>query len=647
MKSLLFIAFIAILSANIPLYTAEYSSSVLKSLEKNESLYSAQILETNNYALVVKGLYIYNNPAKSQSNHYTLYHNNDIVNTYGEIAYYKLYNNGSITSIAKKNHIMMPMWFIKNSKSTNSLMFSGIELIQESQDKSRTIAFMRRSGVGHAVDIHNGNITEIATYSILIDSVISEHGDRFAFVVQRDDGIYYLIENTASENSTVTEHIIGESSISSLLFSQDGNRLVYKKYENGQHFIVDGDNVSLPYKEINNIVFSKDGQHLAYSYKNLPTTNIIKEFVQIPTTVTNIVITTNYNDGTSVSVTNSLVNTNTTSIAITNSTTTSIATNRNTRPANRNAAVTTNYNTNSANQATNNAANNNNNSNSEGYINYYTEDEEEPKSYSLSFIKDKNDINIENLYNSLLSIMLTQQASTIATHQYNPEEYSNLGYTVTTNEVVILTNLIEVIEKEIIIEDNNEILVLNGNIVASYENITDVEFSPNSQSFLYFTTEDNLVYFTDDGNRSDGYSKITAYRYSDDGQLFSYSADSRLYINSNVEQIDIEISDIHFLNDSSILYKKNVLGRYIIQMFDYESAAYNEIISIDFIKTSKENTIARNSFVFVGRRGNKYYYVDRKKIAHGPYNYISPTEKINTTFYSIASDSKNILLLSY
>ncbi len=681
MKKLIITVFLVVLSASnfLPervLYAKEFSSSIIKNLQKNESLYSAQILATNNYAFVTKNVAMYDNPARTRSNFYRLYHNNDLLDSYGEVAYYNLYKNGSITTITRQDYISKPMWFIKNSKSTNALIFDEIELLEKSQSGTRTLAFMRLDGLGHILDITDGNITELGTYTSLVDSVISDNGQKFAFVVLKEDGMFYLVENSSTSEAT-NEHLIESGSISSLTLTQDGKRLVYKKYENGQYFLVNGENIAGPYKEINNIVFSANGNNLAYTFASLPITNIVQEIIETGAIVTNIVITTNYNTNTSVHNTTAFSNGN----ANNNSNNSTNNEQRTTRTPSQNTNRTqsgnlaTNYNTNSqastktatnsststtaasipttnksSNTTTANktAANNTTTANNSsaastntsslsvtnGYINYLTDDEE-PTDYSVSFIPNSTTIDTAYLYRNLLSILIAQEYS------------NNTDYTVTTNEVVMQTNLIEINEKETIIEQEGETLVLNGKILGVYDSITNVGFSQDSRSFLYFTKEDNLTYVTDNDNKSQGYNEITAYQYSDDGKVFSYSADNMLIVNSNLEEVGVNIYDIQFLNDNSVLYRKKVYDRFIIQTFNYESAAYNEIVSINFLKSNLENTNARDNFVFVGIRGNKYYVIDRGKIARGPYQYVSPTEKINSVFYSIASDGKNVLLLEY
>ncbi len=638
MKKLIFLISVAILSANISLtkgvlYADEYSYSAIKSLTKNESLYSGYVLTASNYAYVVNNLHLYDNPTKSRSNFYTLYHNNNLVDSYGEVAYYNLYADGSIISIGRRDHIIRAMWFIRSSKLENELVVGAIDFIDESADRSRTLTFTRLEGIGRVLDIKDGNITEIAKYTAFIDSVVSTDGQRFAFSIQKDDGLYYLVENMTA-NGELTEHIMGEEGVSSLILAENGSRLVYKKFDGIAYYLIDGDNTIGPFKEINNIAISRNGNFLAYSYKNLAITNTIQEIVETRVTLTNIVITTNYHGQEPQSTDNANANTSQagSSTTDTNTSSTTVATNTN-RSNTQRSSIVTNYYTNS----------NNSTSSNQGYINYLTDEADEQSGYSsakeILQLDNKKPITVEYLYKNMLSIILAQQA--VATHEYD------LGYTVTTNEVVITTNIVEVIEKEIILEQYGETLMLNSEFVATYDEITNVGFSPNSSSFLYFNKKDSLTYITDDGNKSDGYTNITAYQYSDDGKVFSYSADSKLFVNSDLREVGVVISGIHYLSDDSILYKKSIFGRYIMEMYDYESAAYDEIVSIDFIKSNRENTIARNSFVFVGKRGSKYYCVDRKKIAHGPYQYISPTIKDQRIFYSIASDDKNIFLLSY
>lgn len=688
MKKLIITVFLVVLSANsfLPkalLYAKEFSSSTLKSLQKNESLYSAQILSTNNYAYITKNVAMYDNPARSRSNYYSLYHNNQFINSYAEVAYYKLYENGSIIAIAKEDYISKPMWFVKSSKSTNVLIFDEIELIERSLSKTRSLAFMRLDGLGYIISIADGEITELGTYISLVDSVISDNGEKFAFVVMKEDGLFYLIENITDpnraastiENTTetnvsttntintntingVSEHLIEDgSSISSLVITEDGRRLIYKKYKDGQYFLVDGENVAGPYKEINNIVFSANGNNLAYSFKSLPITNVVEEVIEARAIVTNTVVSTNYSNGT----VNTASNSNNTATASgnsssANSTAASSSANTNNASTTTNAQNTssTNYNTNSQTNSSSNSnsstqtTNNNTNTNSassssvtnvitddgRGYINYFTDDDEST-SYSISFLSNSTDINVASLYSNLLSILLAQQ--------YDREE----GYSVVTNEVIMQTNIIEINEKETIIEQEGETLVLNGKILGVYDSITNVGFSQNSKSFLYFIKKDDLTYITDNNNKTEGYSKISAYKYSDDGLVFSYSADNKLIVNSNLIEIGVDINNIYFLNDNSVLYIKKIYDRFVIHAFDYESAAYNEIVSISFLKSNLENTFARDNFVFIGIRGNKYYAVDRRKTAHGPYKYISPVVKINSIFYSIASNDKEVVLLEY
>ncbi len=594
MRKLIFLISIALLSAN-SFAAVQYSDeNILRELQKNESLYSADIFSTNNYAFVVKNFILYNNSSKSQSNYYTLFHNSKLVESYGEIAYYKLCNDNSVTTIAKKSHISKPMWFIQNTKSTNTMIFDEIELVDYNPSQSRTLAFMRQNGIGYVIEMSNGNITELGSYVTLIDSEVSEDGSRYAFVVQRDDGMFYLVENMSTQDKN-TETIIESGAISSLMFSQDGHRFIYKKYENGQYFLVEGENLSGPYKEINNIVFSKDGLNLAYSYRSLPITNIIETIVETPITITNIIITTNNNE------------------------TTPINTNANYRHSNESSKIA-NINNNTKTNKISTVAN-----------------------LAKSRIDFSSIVNEKPEYRSLLSILLAQQAGTVRTHEYDT---NSITY-ITTNRVVEQIDIIDILEKMTIIEEHGETLVLNNEIIAVYDSITNIGFSPNSKSFLYFNIENGLTYITDDGYKTPGYNEVTAYMYSDDGDIFSYNADNKLYMNSNLEEVDITVSDIHYLSDNSLLYKRNIYGKYVIDTYDYESAAYDEIVSIDFVKSNRENIIARNSFVFVGRRGSKYYYVDRKKIAHGPFQYTSPTRKIGTKFHSIASDGKNIILLEY
>ena len=585
---------------NLVLFSNALYSQIYK-LEYGQSLYSAQILDKDNYAFVIK---LYEKTYQDGSYYYVLYHNDKKISMYKDIEYYLLNSNNTVTTLGKENNVDNDKWSIKNSSNANALLYDKIEYINYSSSSNRALAFMRRDDVGYVVDINGSMITEIATFSSFWASSISDDGSKYAFAIERE-GTNYIVNNGV-------ETLLESGNISEIVLSKNGDRVIYKKNIDNKYYLVEGSSTLGPYKELNNITISDNNKYLAYSFKKMPVIEIIEEQIFVEREITNIVIITNYN---------------TNMISNTNQNITNVSTNSNI--INENITIITNI----IGHDTN-------------YINYMPKEEEQSNNeninqpyYTLSYISNAN---VQEYAIVESSNMSGSNSNIIVNDTYNFALYDNgTNATILTNIDVSISNMMETITKEIIIEDFSENIVFNNNIIATYDEVKKIDFSPDSKSLFYIFEKDNLYYMVIGGDESQGYSNILAYKFSNDDEVFTYNADEEIVVNSVIRDDDIKVKNIYYLNDNSILYEKKMKDSYLVKSDNYESAIYNNILSIIL----DENN---NTYLFYALRGDKYYYVDSKRIEYGPYHYISPMKMFgDNLFYSIISDGKNISLIRY
>lgn len=663
MKRFIFFISLGIILTNA-LSFSQTSSTNLYSLKKSETLLSALIFNTNNYAFVVREIENYETVIENPSYKYRLYHNTNIVGSYDDIKYYQLNADNSISMIVKESSLNRDMWFIKNSSSAENISYDEIKYIDYNTPKNRALAFMYDDSVGYIVDINGSSIDVVGHYDTIIDSSISENGKSYAIAITRGTTNYFI------ENGVETP--LGDAVVSDINISKDGSRVIYKKYIDGQYFLVDNDLDIGPYREINNIAISKNNEYLAYSFQNLPITNMIVDLVEIQTIVSNVVISTNYNSQPPFESTNinPSISTNNTQIETistnsNNNQTQSIVVNQIVSDdVNENITVITNVvgnDTNIINYITDDNDEPNNNSSDNFDISAYEVSPISMTNYNLSLVND-GDLSEYAIVEDILYLQMPQQSnqgimindlygftlSNTTTQNIVDDDFTNsnsfnldtTNFSVTTNTQVILTNILQPITKEIIIEQKDYTIALNDKPLSSYDNIKSIEFSPNSKSLLYVYEENGFSYIVNSGNVSGAYTNISTYGYSPNGNIFAYNADDEMVINSVIEQTGISVSDIYYLHDDFMLYKKDVLDSFVITGYDYESAIYDDILSFDVL-------LDNNGFVFIGSRNDKYYYVDKQKIEHGPYFYVSPSKNVSGEIYSILSDGKNISLIKY
>jgi len=610
----------------------------IHNLKEGQSLYSAQVLDKDNYALIIKS---YKSTYQGSAYYYSVYHNDKELSTYKEIEYYLLNSNNTVTTLAKQNYIDNDVWSIKNSSTTNVLLYDKIEYMDYSSSSNRALAFMRRDDIGYVVDINGSSITEVGTYSSFWTSDISDDGSRYVFVIERN-GIDYIVDNgvekpvnnmpdenveDVAEEEQDVDNVIENTIIVDIVLSKDGSRLVYKKRINDEYFLVDGLSTLGPYKEVSNVTLSDNNKYLAYSFKKMPIIEIIEEYIDVEKSITNTVVITNYNTNSNLGITENPTN-NYTNINTNNNYTNNINTNSN------------NINTNNITIITNIIGRTTN------YINYIANDDEnnsnnniEEEYYTLSYVSN---FNISEYAMVAVDSTNVLGSNIIINDTYNFALYDNVtNATVVTNTQISVSNIIEIITKEIIIEDFNENLVFDNNIIATYDEIMKIDFSPNSESLFYIFKKDNLYYMVIGGDETEGYTNISTYRFSGDDKVFTYNADKEIVVNSTVRENDVEINGIYYLNDNSILYEEKIRGGYLLKSNNYESPIYDDILSIAFDKVN-------NTYMFYAKRGNKYYYVDESRVEYGPYYYISPIKNMgDNLFSSIVSDGKGIFLINY
>ncbi len=532
-------------------------------LQKGQSVYSAQILDENNYAFIIKE---YKNTFQNSGYFYSIYYNDSLVSTFKEVKYYTLNNNTSISLLAKQSYINRDMWVIKNSLSGMEFLYDEIEHIEYCETGKRALAFMRKNGVGYAVDINGSSINEVAMYTELICSKISHNGSKYAFSIQRDgfnflvnDGVESLVvgvneevlEGELTEDLQIDDEVlIDESSLEpieapsivDIVFSKDGDVVVYKKKIAAQdddnnyyeQYYIEENTVSVgPYKAIDNISISDDNKLLAYSFYKLPIIELIEDFIEVENISTNLVIYTNMVtniDATMTNINTNVINNISELLSIEN--------------YNGNAVITnvidgkTNY----------------INSYGSEMLYYNTNTVKEPR-YTISYVTNAEIAEYAIIEVDELDSINTNSFSNILTNDiYNFSLYQNVNLTnmqvsVITNKEIITNTSIEIVTNKIVTEFPNEYIMINGIETEIASSISNINFSPDSGTLFYILTDDDdLKSMVVGGIATEGYESISTYRFSDDGSVFAYNADGQTVVNSSIKDPSFPLHFSRFLS---------------------------------------------------------------------------------------------------
>lgn len=190
-------------------------------------------------------------------------------------------------------------------------------------------------------------------------------------------------------------------------------------------------------------------------------------------------------------------------------------------------------------------------------------------------------------------------------------------------------------------------LILNGRNFGEYNLITNMSFSPNGKTlaFINIDTNENMSLYIG-GESTTNYDKIHLYKYSDDSKSFAYAAqtngNSFIVLNGKRLNKDFNnINELYFSSNNNLVYSAAKGDREYIFADNFESPAYNNIISFKFI---------RESFAFTGERLGKYYYfiLNKENMLRrefGGYDFVSAVGEEQDFAISIVSDGENIFII--
>ena len=246
------------------------------------------------------------------------------------------------------------------------------------------------------------------------------------------------------------------------------------------------------------------------------------------------------------------------------------------------------------------------------------------------------DLSNINVYTNEEGITVKGQSNTIALMtitniitNFMPEQTNELLTNFITNEHTTIS------------------LILNGRNFGEYDFITNMSFSPDGKTLLFIDidTNENLSFHVG-GETITNYDNILLYKYSDDLKVFSYAAQTNgisfIVLNGKRLNKDFDnINAIYFSSNNNLVYNAVKGEREYIFADDFESPAYNNIISFKFMG---------ESFAFMGERLGKYYYfiLDKENILRrefGGYDFVSSINEESDSAISIVSDGNNIFII--
>ncbi len=216
-------------------------------LKPNEEIIYSYILDSKNYAFVIKKL-----DTQTQEIFYDILHkkNNDINRMEGfrDFLGLKILTNGTITanmtipSVAKDMYI-----FIYGDEKK---YFDEIEKVIYSKDTTLSIVFAKNNNKGLVLI---NNVETDTQYDELFDAKVSN--GRFAYSYVNNSTNYINIDGTITQLENEAQNIT---------FSEDGKRLVYTENNENGVLLVEDDIKSDVYASLGNIAFSPNNM-LAYS----------------------------------------------------------------------------------------------------------------------------------------------------------------------------------------------------------------------------------------------------------------------------------------------------------------------------------------------------------------------------------------------
>ncbi|WP_300747718.1 hypothetical protein [uncultured Brachyspira sp.] len=190
-------------------------------------------------------------------------------------------------------------------------------------------------------------------------------------------------------------------------------------------------------------------------------------------------------------------------------------------------------------------------------------------------------------------------------------------------------------------------VIANGRNYGNFNSVTNMSFSPNGKTLVFININtNNTMQLYAGGNITPNYDIIHNYKYSEDGSIFAYSAQTNgvSFIVLNGKRLPKNynsINSIYFSSNNNLVYNASKNGREYIIADDFESPSYNKITSFKF---------SGDSFAFTAERLGKYYYFILNKNTSlrrefGGYDYISDMDDNQKEALSIASDGKNIFII--
>lgn len=467
---IIWLIFISFISMSI------FGFGQIYTLKNNEKVKDSYIVSENDFAVIIEKNDRYSGIT------YDILYKGSRISGYKDCGIIKILPNGTLVATMLKPSVAKDVWVLIYGDIEQE--FDSIEKIIFSNDGNIVVAFARVSNNG--IILVNGIAS--VEYSELFD--VSVEGERYSFSYKRGDEYYINIDGVEK---------LANGKANKITFSKDGSKLVYVINEEEYSVIVDGDNISEPYKSVDAIAIS-DNNMLAYAAQLMPSTNVNNTNESATNEGINItnVITNNYYGDTNLS--NMSVYTNEEGITVKGPSNT-IALMSITNIVNNKLDIYTNY------VYTNDLIKTAIFLNGRMYGEYdnITNMRFSPEDKSLLFVTlNTND----NLYRISVGGALTENYNDVYLYEYS-EDGSLFAYGVKTN--------------------NTAFIILNGRrLPDSYNSINNFYFSSNN-NFVYNVEVDGREYIIASDFESPSYNDIISFKFFQNSFVFTGQRLGRYY----------------------------------------------------------------------------------------------------------------------
>lgn len=468
----------------IPIYFLLISNllfSQIYTLQNNETLKNAHILNDTNYAIVVE-----KNNANNKT--YDILYKNSRLEGYKDSGIIKVLPNGTLVATMLKPSIGKDMWVVIYGNKEQE--FDSIEASAFAGNNS--IIFARLMDYGVAVI--NGEAT--TQYSELYEYVINNNNYAFSYSI---DGEYFV--NINGEEKAVS------GKAEKMKYANDGKTLIYVINSEGSAVIYNGNNDTESFISVDDLA-SYNLQNQAFAVKLMPQidTNLTTNDNMMSTNInTNDTILTNISTVTNYNLSNISVYTNEEGITVKGQSNT-IA-----------LMMVTNVITNIAENILDFGESNNNiitnefintsiliNNRNIGEFNLITNMSFSPDGQSLIFIN----IDTNNMMQLYVRGNMIGSYDNIYTYQYSKDS-KNFAYGVSSNNISF-------------------IILNNKKINEEYNKINNIYFSDNNE-LVYNASKNYRQYIISDNFESPSYNTVTSFKFYGDSFAFTAERLGRKY----------------------------------------------------------------------------------------------------------------------